>query len=98
LQWVGWGTFKGKEKIRSVWAKMRNDNLPPYIYRAMQLSDIIDIAPDGKTAKGRWYCLGGGGSRTTGDISQVTKGSLSTGVYENQYVKVDGIWKIKVMQ
>lgn len=98
FQWVGWGTFKGKEKIKSVWSKMRNDNPPAYIYLAMQLSDIIDVAPDGKTAKGRWYCLGGNGSRTTDDKGQTTKGSFWTGVYENQYVKLDGVWKIKVMQ
>jgi hypothetical protein len=91
LQLVGWGAFKGKEKIRSVWTKMRNDNPLQYIYLAMQLSDIIDIAPDGKTAKARWYSLGGGGSRTTDEKGQTIRGSLSTGVCENQYIKVDGI-------
>ena len=98
LQWVGWGSFKGKEKIKTVWAKMRKDNPAPYINLAMQLSDIIDIAPDGNTAKGRWYSLSGSGSRTTVDTNQITKGSLSAGIGENQYIKVNGIWKIKVMQ
>jgi hypothetical protein len=31
LQWIGWGSFKGKEKIKTVWTKMRKDNPAPYI-------------------------------------------------------------------
>jgi SnoaL-like domain len=45
---------------------------------------VVDIAPDGKTAKGRWtaFVMGGGpGFAGWGDC-----------VYENSYVKKNGVW------
>jgi hypothetical protein len=47
-----------------------------------QFQGIVDVAPDGKTAKGRWtaFVMGGAG---WGDVT-----------YENDYVRDGGIWKI----
>lgn len=53
----------------------------------MQLQPVIDIARDGKTAKGRW--------RELALLGQFHKyAAWGDGIYENEYVKEDGVWKI----
>jgi hypothetical protein len=53
-----------------------------YIHFAPQICPYITIAEDGMTAFGRWYVLGGKGAAF---------------LYENTYVKEDGVWKLNVM-
>ena len=50
-----------------------------------QFQGIVDVDPDGRTAHGRWTALVMGGS---------ANGSAVWGdaIYENSYVKVNGIW------
>jgi hypothetical protein len=83
LQWVGLGVFRGKDTVRQAWKTLRENEPPEFVHLAMQVSPYITINPDGKTAYGRWYCIGGGGMQ---------------GLYENEYVKENGIWKIKILQ
>jgi hypothetical protein len=64
---------------------------PEFIHQLMQLSPVVDIDPDGKTAKGRWYCFGGVAMPRGKGVSQ----SFMNGIYENDYVKENGKWKIK---
>jgi hypothetical protein len=91
MQWVGFGTFKGKGKIRQAWAILRGW-IPTYgLHLAIQVSPIVDVAPDGKTAKGRWYGIVGG-------VMGGRRSSIQIGIYENKYVKQDGVWKIKLAQ
>jgi hypothetical protein len=53
----------------------------------MQLQPVIDVAADGKTAKGRW--------RELAMLGQFHKyAAWGDGIYENEYVKEDGVWKI----
>lgn len=60
------------------------------IYPHILFQPVITLAPDGKTAKGRWRILamlgGYGGSAT-----------WYSGVYENEYVLENGVWKISVL-
>ena len=60
------------------------------IYPHILFQPVITLAPDGRTAKGRWRILamlgGYGGSAT-----------WYSGVYENEYVLQDGVWKISVL-
>jgi hypothetical protein len=60
------------------------------IYPHILFQPVITLAPDGRTAKGRWRILamlgGYGGSAT-----------WYSGVYENEYVLEDGVWKINVL-
>ncbi len=61
------------------------------IYPHILFQPVITLAPDGRTAKGRWRILamlgGYGGSAT-----------WYSGVYENEYVLEDGAWKISVLR
>jgi hypothetical protein len=63
-----------------------------------QMQDIITVAPDRKTAKGRFHGILLGGWH---DDFQETKEEImpqqfmEAGIYENDYVRVDGVWKIR---
>jgi len=64
---------------------------PEYLHQLMPLSGIIDVEVDGKTAKGRWYGFG---------VYSIPKkgrpmGLFGTGIWENEFVKEDGVWKFK---
>ena len=60
------------------------------IYPHILFQPVITLAPDGRTAKGRWRILamlgGLGGSAT-----------WYSGVYENEYVLQGAVWKISVL-
>jgi hypothetical protein len=63
-----------------------------------QMQDVITVAPDRKTAKGRFHGILLGGWH---DDFQETREEMmpqqfmEAGIYENDYVNVDGVWKIK---
>jgi hypothetical protein len=48
------------------------------------------VAPDGRTAKGRWRWLA-----EVGDYKKDSRWGIGT--YENEYVKEGGVWKIKTL-
>ena len=52
---------------------------------------IIDLAPDGRTAKGRWYGLFLGAMPRPVE----TRALLGCGIWENEYIKENGVWKFK---
>jgi hypothetical protein len=60
------------------------------IYPHILFQPVITLAPEGRSAKGRWRILamlgGYGGSAT-----------WYSGVYENEYVLENGVWKISVI-
>ena len=62
-----------------------------------QMQDIITVAPDRQTAKGRFRGLLMGGSHETRDYKPegLPLQFLEAGLYENDYVREDGVWKIK---
>jgi hypothetical protein len=71
----------------------------------LQMQDIVDVAPDRQTAKGRFRAFMQAGAHETsrspmGEMARKNKQPIQWwegGIYENSYVKVDGIWKIKVL-
>jgi hypothetical protein len=91
------GVFKGKDGVkRFFWGYLGRNGQPwgaDEMAFHMQHQGVIDVAPDGKTAKGRWYCtmiqarpiVPGGTMRSV----------LGHGVYENEFIKEDGKWKFK---
>ena len=57
------------------------------LYNHMNIQPVVHLDPDGKTARGRWRAFAMFGSLGGG-------ATWAEGVYELQYTKVKGIWKI----
>ena len=83
------GLYAGKASVR------RNLNLygEPGVHEGnlhnhMQFQPVIDVAPDGRTAKIRARALS-----MMGNYDKA--GTWMGGIYENQFVKVDGVWKFQ---
>lgn len=91
LEIGGRGVFVGKKRILEylVWLVpqgLTHGNL----FDHMQLQPVIHVARDGNTAQGRW--------RFFGQVGEYQKtGVWGMGTYENEYVKQDGVWKIKTL-
>ena len=87
------GEFRGKEGVRRFFQPRGEDRgrrRPEFFHQVMQLSPIIDIAPDGERAWGRWYGFGANASPVSDGVFQ----GWMNGVYENEYIKENGKWKI----
>ena len=86
------GVFRGKEGVNRLYAGMVGTKLPGWMFfEIVQSQGVIHIAPDGKTATGRWYtpafeCRPFGG---------VKKQTWEFGVYDNEYIKENGKWYFK---
>jgi len=88
-----YGKFLGKEGIKRYFLQ-RGAN-PELLFAMMQLSGIVDIDQDGKSAKGRWFGY-------SYEAVPIEKGGVwadnTLGVYENEYVKEEGKWKFKKLE
>ncbi len=84
------GVFRGKEGVERMYAGMVGVKRPGWIFfQVMQHQGVVDVAPDGKTAKGRFYtpafeCRPFGGTK---------KQTWEFGVYNNEYIKENGKWR-----
>jgi hypothetical protein len=96
------GIFRGKagakrlfiDRFRATFAGGVDGPKPGVLMEHPQLQDVIDVAPDRKTAKARFrYFMQAGTHYTTGKAHQWWEG----GLYENVYVKENGVWKIQVL-
>src|SRR5215472_1829547 len=84
------GVYRGKEHVRGLLyaigygkAGLRVGQLRDHI----QLQPVIDLAPDGQSARGRWKAL-----VLLGQYGEYAR--WQTGPYENEYRKEGGRWKI----
>jgi SnoaL-like domain len=64
---------------------------PEYLHILIPVAGIVDLDPDGKTAKGRWYGTFLGALPRGG----ILRALIGCGIWENEYVKEHGIWKFK---
>jgi hypothetical protein len=84
------GVYLGKAGVKKYY-EGRFKTEPELFHQLMQLCPIIDVSPDGKTAKGRWYGYGGVATPRGKGVGQ----AVMNGIYENEYVKEGGKWKFK---
>jgi hypothetical protein len=83
------GTYKGPEGIRRYFGKGRV--MPPeFLHLVMQVSPVITVNKDAKTARGRWYGYGTILSHFTVPLDP----TYMMVIYEMDYIKEDGVWKI----
>jgi hypothetical protein len=90
LEWPE-GTFYGKDGLKRFFGNINPKKDPEFMHQMMHLSDVIDIAEDGKTGKGRWWGFGAM-ALPTGDSGIMQ--ALACGIYENDFIKEDGTWKL----
>ncbi len=88
LDWLE-GKYLGKEGVRKYFEFMKAAP-PEFQHQVMQIAGIVDVAPDSKKARGRWYAFGGIFIPREEGVTR----SLVSGIYENGYIKEDGVWKI----
>jgi hypothetical protein len=82
------GIYVGQDHIRRALLLFGPQGLGQgYLNNHMMLQAIITVASDGKTAAGRWQ-----GPVQLSEPGQ--NGIWGVGVYENEYVKDGGIWRI----
>lgn len=86
LEIAGRGLYRGSDRIRAYLNTMP-PLAPGRLFDHMQLQPVIHITPDGRTAKGRLRALIQNGVYGESAI-------WGAGVYENEYLKVNGVWKI----
>ncbi len=97
LRFLG-GLYKGKEGARRLYGGATGMNGPAdgLLFEHLIVQDIVDVAPDRQTAKGRFRTFMQGGVHETNNSPPPTipKAFWEGGVYENDYKKEDGVWKI----
>jgi hypothetical protein len=99
------GIYKGKagarrlycEWFRNLFTKGHNGPIHGFLLDHLQLQDIVDISPDGKTARARFRALMLAGQHESKKerIEHFPEACWEGGIYENEYVKDRGTWKIK---
>jgi acetyl esterase/lipase len=83
------GVYVGKARVRQFLNLLGPQGLNDgELNDHVQLQVVVDVAPDGRTAKARSREL-----NMTGVFE--SHGEWSEGVYENTFVKEDGTWKLK---
>ncbi len=94
------GIFRGKRGARRLYGGASGLDGPAYgmLFEHIIAQDIVDVAPDRTTAKGRFRCfLQAGVHESKKDAPpRIPAQFLEAGIYENEYVKEDGLWKIKL--
>lgn len=96
------GIYKGKagaarlyiDRFQSRFTHGNNGPVDGFLLEHPQLQDIIDVQPDGVTAFGRARSfMQAGRHKDYGEPRQWWEG----GIYENTYRKVDGVWRIHIL-
>ena len=85
------GVFLGQPHIRDYLHSLGPKGLQDGdLFNHIQMAPVINVAPDGRTAKGRWQVLTQAGKFGKTAI-------WAAGIYENDYVKDGGVWKFASM-
>jgi hypothetical protein len=86
------GVYVGRDRIRQFLGLQGPPGLTQgWLNDHLQLQTIVDVAPDGRTARMRSREIGMTG-RFQGSAT------LSEGLYENRFVKEDGVWKFEALR
>lgn len=92
LEVVGRGVWQGQQRVREYLRAIGPAGpAEGRLYENMQLQPIVTVAPDRRTAQGRW--------RLFAQYAQWGRfHEWGTGVYENEYVRENGVWKIRTLR
>lgn len=94
----GYGLYRGRKGCELVWEKVvgqppirdANGRIPfGRLSRHQLMKDVVYVAPDGKSADGRFDYMGFGG-----ELGREKAGGFQLGIYRMHFVKERGVWKI----
>ena len=89
------GVYLGKAGVKRFFTEfLGRGGLPPLpgsLGIHMQLQGVVNLEPEGTSAKGRWQCV----MLLATPINEALRAMIGYGVYEVEYIKEDGIWKFK---
>jgi hypothetical protein len=86
LEIAGRGLFAGQDRIRQYLHELGPLQYGR-LFNHMQLQPVVHVADDGNSARARWRSF-----MQVGNLGKEAR--WGDAVYENEYVKQDGIWKI----
>ncbi len=91
LEIGGRGVFRGRERVLQYLRWLEPQGLATgKLFEHIQLQPIVSVAPGGGAAQGRW--------RFFAQVGEYQKYAMwGLGTYENEYVKVNGIWQLKTL-
>lgn len=95
------GIFRGKAGVARLYlgrflekfAEGRNGPAYGRLLDHPQLQGIVTVAPDRRSAHGRFRSIMQAGTHQAIEARQRWEG----GIYENEYVREDGVWKIRLL-
>jgi acetyl esterase/lipase len=89
IEWAQQGVYVGRKRVREFLGSLGRHGLTDgWLNEHIQLQIIATVAPDGRTARARSRQL-----RMTGRYQGTA--TWEEGIYENTFVKQDGVWKIR---
>ena len=101
------GVFRGKPGLRRLYCERfrknftRGHNGPVYgfLLDHLIIQDVVDVSPDRSHALGRFRCFMQAGSHESKKDAPTHMPSQwwEGGIYENTYVRQDGVWKLGVL-
>jgi len=85
----GSGVYTGRDRVLAYLSTYGTEGPQDNrLFDQMQLQPIVHVAPDGQTAQARWHMFAQ--EAVSGEYDE-----WGLGIYENGYVKQDGVWKIQ---
>jgi SnoaL-like domain len=94
------GIYRGRAGARRMYGGASGMRGPAdgMLFEHLHTQDIVDVAPDRKTARGRYRCLMQGGVHETKTDAppRIPTQFWEGGLYENEYTNDNGVWKIRL--
>lgn len=107
------GIFRGRAGVKRLYVDTfqqtftngRNGPVPGFLLDHPQMQDVIHVSEDRKSARARFRCLMQAGTHIDSEApmaEMLEEGRglrqwWEGGIYENEYVREDGVWKIAVL-
>lgn len=88
---LGRGVFIGQDRVREYMLNLSPEGPQPgRLFNHMHMQPVISVAEDGQTAsmRARLFVMFG---------IDNTQAQWGSGIYENQFVKEDGVWKFRYL-
>ena len=101
------GAFKGRAGLRRLYCGRfrerftggHNGPIHGFLLEHLQLQDIVDVAPDRKTACGRfrYFMQAGSHESRQAPVAGMPLQWWEGGLYENEFVRENGVWKFQLV-